>query len=148
MKIFLFIFIMVSTFIYSQNTNYFWYDVGMPLQHLFVKMNIPDGIEYREQSNIYVYAYDFGDVTTFYVVNAGFISNVIYMKNNKSYDDINNTFLKFYNMLKDDGFVSSAHTDTHFKMNKNDIEITGNISIINTEFVLTFLVLKQTIGEK
>jgi len=141
--IFIFLFIITAT--YSQDTNYYWNDVGISLHQLFVKMDTPTDIEYQEKSGVYWMAYDFGDAAVIYIISKGFVSSVIYMKNNRSYDDIHDTFLKLWKASTSDEFFTSEYNDGtgHYNQIKNDIKMTSNISIVNTEFVLTILVTKM-----
>jgi len=144
MKQFLFIFIFIVPFIWSQDTNYFWNDAGITLHQLLIKMDTPTDIEYQKESGVYWMAYDFGESAVIYIINKGFVSGVIYMKNNRSYDDIHDTFLKLWKASTSDGFFTSEYNDGtgHYNQIKNDIKMTSNISIVNTEFVLTILITK------
>lgn len=141
MKIFIFLLIFIST-VYSQNSKYYWHDVDIPLQSLLVKMGVPDGTEYQPKSGVYWIAYDFGDAAVIYIINKGFVSNIIYMKNTRNYDDINKTFFNMTEILISDGFFTDEFEISHFHMFLNEVQVTGNISTVNTEFVLTILVTK------
>jgi hypothetical protein len=133
--------IFITTFVYSQDTYYFWNDVGISVQELFDKMNKPDDIEYQPESNNYWFAYDFGDAAVIYIVSRGLVSSVIYMKNNRSYDDIHFTFSEMYRISRFYGF-SSFREKNYFKSYRNGIKLTGNISVVENEFILTILVSK------
>ena len=133
--------VFISTFLYSQDTNYFWNDVGITLPQLFNKMDIPNDVEYQPETNIYWFAYDFGDAAVIYIIDAGFVSNIIYMKNSKDYDDIHSTFSEMDRISQSYGFNSTTEKN-HFDSYRDGIKLTGNISTVDNEFVLTILVRK------
>lgn len=139
---FILLFIFISTFSFSQNMDYYWNDAGITIQQLFSKMGIPDDTEYQNETDVYWFAYDFGEVAVIYIVNKGFVSGVLYMKNSGDYISISNAFSKNKDMAKSSGFSVVDVGERHFNAQYNNIQLTGNITHTNNEYVLTILAIR------
>jgi hypothetical protein len=143
MRKILFLLIFITTTLYSQNTSYFWNDVGISLQQLFIKMSVPSDIEYQPESNNYWFAYDFGEKAVIYIIDKGFVSNVIYMESGLD-TDIARGFINMLNLSLEDGFKSDTSGVGYYIHTKENIIQTANISRIMNEFVLTILVTTKS----
>lgn len=140
-KFILFIFIYITTITFAQNT-YYWNDVEISIQQLFFKMGVPDDIEYQDEMGVYWFAYDFGEAAVIYIIDKGFVSGVLYIKNNKNYTEVKETFLKMKQVATLHGFFPYDIGENHFKAHRGDIKITGNIRNANNEYVLTILTVR------
>jgi len=139
---FILLFIFIPTILLSQNT-YYWNDVEIPIHQLFFKMGVPDGIEYQVEMGTYWFAYDFGEAAVIYIVDKGFVSAVLYVKNNKNYTEVKETFLEIKSIATIlNGFSAVSVGENHFEANRGDIQITGNIRNANGEYVLAILTIR------
>jgi len=142
MKRILFLLIFIATTLYSQDTNYFWNDVGITLPQLFVKMDVPSDVEYQPESNNYWFAYDFGEKAVIYIIDKGFVSNVIYIESGID-THIANKFIKMLKLSLANGFESDTSGVGYYIHKKDDIVQTANISRVQNEYVLAILVTKM-----
>ena len=141
MKNILFLVIFITTTLYSQETNYFWNDVGITLPQLFDKMDVPSDVEYQPESNNYWFAYDFGEKAVIYIIDNGIVSNVIYMESGID-THIANKFIKMLKLSLANGFKSDISDIGYYIHKKDDIVQTANINRVQNEYVLTILVTK------
>lgn len=143
MKKILFIFISISMVAHSQQMPYYyWNDVGITLQQLFVKMGVPDDVEYQSKSCNYWFAYDFGEKAVIYIIDKGLVSNIIFMESGVD-RHIASEFIAMLNLSLDNGFKSDTSGVGFYIHKKDDIVQTASISRVENEYVLTILITKM-----
>ena len=133
---FILLFIFITTVSFAQDADYYWNDCGITLQQLFSKMGAPDDTEYQDSLKAYWFAYDFGESAVIYIVNRGFVSAALYMKNDTNYVNVRKTFLEMKQVANVSGFSLFNVGDRHFKARRRNIKLTGNITYSNKEYIL------------